>query len=753
MTDMSRERPWRGVSLGGWLLLEPGPSWQLFQSVQDSEPGHPQCEWELMQRLRRRGAEGLKALRKHRESFVTRRDFQAIQAAGLNAVRVPFGYWLVLGSTRDRSVPATAASKLAARSRLRLKVGPGRSAPPRRPRPRGPRDPYEGPALRFLDRAVTWAEECGLQVLLDLHGAPGGESGEAPCGRKQRSPLKWHWKSWRMEESLRALRIVARRYRSRRVVTGIAVCNEPSPEVPTDVLCTFYDRAVRAIRRAGRDDMTVVLPVFQRPLASFAAQWEENSSKRHSNVCFEVHWYHCFENEWHGRTFAQHLRAVQEHAEELRRFPIVVGEWSLALGCGSIPGKISKDEMLTLFANAQLAAYRESSHGWFFWSWSDRPKSAEWDWQQAVEKSLLPSGQALRRELPGLPSLPPPAPAPRCPGTPDSAPVAPSTPKNTPSRERRLSRLRTPPRDPAVATLLDPLEVVFDEPAWDERIHLGDTVYLRAFHGRYLDVEGAKVRARYGDRGQWQQFMVCPYLGSSSPRISASSSTTETGASPTLAGCGIKDGDVICLLAHTGCFVGISGRKVLAEFAQATAPCAFVVRTAGVACEVRHRCRIFLQSLATSKVLAPNESDPSARDAVRARWKSFGEWQQMVVEKPRCGAVVPRRPRRRSSMAKAAASPGPDSVESKPKRVLHKTSSAEDPGTPLQCETPKRLSSTPKGNLPEAAVATPSRKRRLSFDDAMSATASGVLEAAAAPPALRAAVTPRRRRCAKASTA
>ena len=67
-----------------------------------------------------------------------------------------------------------------------------------------------------------------------------------------------------------------------------------------------------------------------------------------------------------------------------------------------------------------------------------------------------------------------------------------------------------------------------------------------------------------------------------------------------------------------------------------------------------------------------------------------------------------------------------DSEESKPKRVLHKTSSAEerdtqtedemssaergpldetsmqDPGTPLQCETPKRLSSTPKGNLPEA---------------------------------------------------
>ncbi|CAE7894115.1 hypothetical protein AK812_SmicGene13996 [Symbiodinium microadriaticum] len=59
------------------------------------------------------------------------------------------------------------------------------------------------------------------------------------------------------------------------------------------------------------------------------------------------------------------------------------------------------DEMLTLFANARLAAYRESSHGWFFWNWSDRKVPAsevkeeslliEAPEQQAVERSLLPS--------------------------------------------------------------------------------------------------------------------------------------------------------------------------------------------------------------------------------------------------------------------------------------------------------------------------------------------------------------------------
>ena len=54
--------------------------------------------------------------------------------------------------------------------------------------------------------------------------------------------------------------------------------------------------------------------------------------------------------------------------------------------------------------------------------------------------------------------------------------------------------------------------------------------YLRAFHGRYLDVEGPTVRARYGDRGKWQQFMVCPYLGSSAASSSSAPCLETAGA-------------------------------------------------------------------------------------------------------------------------------------------------------------------------------------------------------------------------------
>lgn len=85
-------------------------------------------------------------------------------------------------------------------------------------------------------------------MLLDLHGCPGGESGDAPCGRVNR---QWDWTCWRQHETLRALELVARRFKGRRHVKGLAVCNEPSRHVPAQVLASFYDQAVRVIRSAG----------------------------------------------------------------------------------------------------------------------------------------------------------------------------------------------------------------------------------------------------------------------------------------------------------------------------------------------------------------------------------------------------------------------------------------------------------------------------------------------------------------------
>lgn len=361
--------PWRGVNLGGWLLLEPGPSSDLFEA--HGQGAH--CEWELLRNMRDKlGHEGsAQVLEEHRSNFLTEDDLRKIKATGFNAVRVPFGYWVV--------------------------TGPGAG------------DVYIGPALEHLDRVLAWCKSLGLQVLLDLHGAPGGESGEKPCGRERKD---WRWQDWRVEESVEALRIIAERYCGHPSVTGISVCNEPSETVPAEVLCEFYDRACTTIRKCGMspDQVAIVLPVYRTErLDEIWRIWNKrfDGFVRHANVAFDLHLYHCFGVWWQRQSLASQLRMTKRHRKILRRVPAVVGEWSLALAerarraddeddDEALAPEAKEDQVIRTFASAQLEAYSQASHGWFFWNWRDslRPGADRgWDVQHCLERRWLTQEQ------------------------------------------------------------------------------------------------------------------------------------------------------------------------------------------------------------------------------------------------------------------------------------------------------------------------------------------------------------------------
>jgi len=349
--------PWRGVNLGGWLILEPGPSSSLWK-----RHGPATCEWDLMVRVREQlGEAGASAtLRAHRETFITEDDFRRIRDAGFNAVRIPFGYWVVMG-------PADGEA-------------------------------YIGPCLEYVDRAVAWCKAYGLQAMLDLHGAPGGESGDRPCGRERRD---WNWSEWRMEDSLEALKVLAKRYSGHPSVTGISVCNEPSDRLPIEVLCEFYNRACNVIREAGMppDEVAIVLPVYRTErLDEIWRHWNRayDGFARHANVTFDLHLYHCFGLWWQRQSLGSHLRMTKRHKKILRRVPAVVGEWSLALppaACSDDDDPRENDERLGAFATAQLEAYGHASHGWFFWNWRDSPQPVGWDAQRCIERNWVTKAQ------------------------------------------------------------------------------------------------------------------------------------------------------------------------------------------------------------------------------------------------------------------------------------------------------------------------------------------------------------------------
>lgn len=347
-----RRPTWRGVNLGGWLLLEPGPSSEMFEKY-----GPAGCEWDLMLRMRSQlgAAETQRAVTSHRERYITEEDFRCIRALGLNAVRIPFGYWVAVGPAEG--------------------------------------DPYVGAGLEHLDRALAWCQAYGLQAVLDLHGAPGGESDGKPCGRERKD---WRWQEWRFDESVAALRVVAARYRGHPAVSGISVCNEPSETVPAMVLCQFYDRAVRAIREEGMapDEVAIILPVYRTErLDEIWRLWsrEFDGFVRHANTAFDLHLYHCFGTWWQRQGLANQIRMTKRHKKILRRVPAVIGEWSLALAPEARgDGPIEEDQALRAFAQAQLDAYSQASHGWFFWTWRDSPlQQPGWDLRKCLTRSWL----------------------------------------------------------------------------------------------------------------------------------------------------------------------------------------------------------------------------------------------------------------------------------------------------------------------------------------------------------------------------
>lgn len=614
-SSASAAEPWRGVNLGGWLLLEPGTAKDLFSkhAVRGVEAT---CEWDLMQTLRRKDA--IQDLELHRETYITKADFYKLRSCGLNAVRLPFGYWVVLGAAAG--------------------------------------EPYVGPALQYIDRALDWAEECGLQVVLDLHGAPGGESGEAPCGRHRSNGDPWTWRQWRFDESLRALTVVAQRYAGRKVVTGIEVCNEPSKNVPTGELCKFYSQAVDAIREAGMHDhgVTVVLPVFQRSASHFAKAWSAVTRCRHKNICFDFHYYHCFGNEWQGKTLAKQLRHVQEHARELKQYPAVVGEWSLALGLAAYQGRLLKKEARTIFGRAQLEAYQHASHGWFFWNWKDGA-GTEWDWWMSYEEGALL----------GKP-------------------------------------YEMPPWD---GTGEDPLEEDLDPSPAEAGVYFGDAVRLRAYHGRYIDAVGQDVRITCAEKCTESRFVI-----SSPPGVTLD----EADRKPLL------DGSIVCLRAcSTGNFLKVgdksdedsdSEESMETELEDAvsdaskqspltltsllppevhacrdashTSPIEFIVHVDDSS-SLQHRGAVFLQSKATLRVVHVDG------DALGTRWEDFGTWQRFSVEKLRvqpASAQVQLQKDLKEGVLGTAAIDSPILTEVKPTPLCETTNIFDQGLRPYPCE-------------------------------------------------------------------
>lgn len=205
----------RGCNLGSWLIFEPWMSPMDCSGIKDDYTAREVLE-------KRFGFDKAEALIDiYQEHYVTTEDLDNIKAAGLNCIRLPFWYGNL--QTEDGKW---------------LKDG-----------------------FKRIDWCVTEAGKRGIYTILDLHGAPGGQSPGESTGRIRKPEHNGMQADfWTNEKQLiRTIEIwqkVVSRYKGRPEVAAYDVLNEPFGAPSRTKLIEVYDRLYKSIREI--DPQTII---------------------------------------------------------------------------------------------------------------------------------------------------------------------------------------------------------------------------------------------------------------------------------------------------------------------------------------------------------------------------------------------------------------------------------------------------------------------------------------------------------------
>ncbi len=241
-----------GWGLGNWLLPE-GYMWLAGEGSRFDRP----------RRIERVIAEltsetyAASFWKRYRDRYVTEYDIRSMAEQGYNSVRVPIS-WRVLMEDR-------------------------------------PGIHWNEEGFRLLDRVIGWCEQYGLYVFLDLHAAPGGQTGSNIDDSADDLPrLFTDREAW--HQAIELWKALALRYRDRWIVGGYDLLNEPvkpglaegralNAYLPR--LVAFYEQCIAEIRRIDPDHMiSVEGSHWATDLSIFFKRYDDNMLRHfHRYAC------------------------------------------------------------------------------------------------------------------------------------------------------------------------------------------------------------------------------------------------------------------------------------------------------------------------------------------------------------------------------------------------------------------------------------------------------------------------------------
>jgi hypothetical protein len=318
----------RATNLGNWLVPE-GYMW-LFKDGPQSPSEIRALVLELL------GPEQSAAFwRKYRENYISHEDIALLHRAGFNAIRVPLHYTLFESGDAE--------------------------------------------GFQLLDRLIAWSRAEHMYVILDLHAAPGGQTGS---NIDDSDGYPWLYNSPQQQEHLIAVwRRLAMHYRDEPAVLGYDLLNEPIPDFPklahlNSLLEPLYKELAVEIRKMDTHHILLL----------GGAQWDSNFSvfgkPFDANVAYTFHKYWTAPDE---TAIGQYID-FREHCD----VPIFLGE----------SGE-NTDEWISQF----VKTLEDNNIGWAFWPYKKMEKASAVvsivppaDWEKIVEFAKLPRGAAQVKE-------------------------------------------------------------------------------------------------------------------------------------------------------------------------------------------------------------------------------------------------------------------------------------------------------------------------------------------------------------------
>jgi aryl-phospho-beta-D-glucosidase BglC (GH1 family) len=316
-----------------------------------------------------RRAAGNDKFEAHWRTWINADSVESAHYVGLNTIRIPIGYWSYVDIVDKASEPFADGNRM----------------------------------LPYLDAVVQKAADLGMYVIIDLHGAPGGQQEDVFTG--QNNKPAGFYNDYNFDRANKWMAWMTRRIHTNpayATVGMIEVLNEPvsghdgngrypAPGEVPGLVHRYYPGALKAVRDA---EASLGVADGNKLHVQFMSQkWDSGNPRENSAVAndrftaFDDHNYIGFAVSDRGDKVKLMTSACTDSRIVDGQTFTITGEWSMTSDVSTDDTDFYKN-----FFTAQQQLYETPGmSGWVYWTWKTEGLGPAWTYSDATWRKLIPT--------------------------------------------------------------------------------------------------------------------------------------------------------------------------------------------------------------------------------------------------------------------------------------------------------------------------------------------------------------------------